>query len=213
MPPFYSLTNSLTYYLLTSRKGHGRWGLRAKPGGGWEEDLVVIQARHSYLKEVGRELGKEEDLVVIQVCGVGELVLRPTFGEASWSLASDPSDPSGPTSGIEVRGAARPGGVRGQLDASAAAIAAWSAPPRTPPDALSLRIEGSGAYRGFANPNDAPAPTLTLILTPSLALPLPLPLPLILTLTLTRRVPRPRLEGRSIPVARRQTACRSPPLP
>ena len=43
------------------------------------------------------------------MCGVGELVLRPTFGEASWSLASDPSDA---TPGIEVRGAARPGGVR-----------------------------------------------------------------------------------------------------
>ena len=55
--PFYLLTHSLPYYLLTSRKGHGRWGLRAKPGGGWEDDLVVIQARHSYLKEVGRELG------------------------------------------------------------------------------------------------------------------------------------------------------------
>ena len=34
------------------------------------------------------------------MCGVGELVLRPTFGEASWSLASDPSDP---TPGAEVR--------------------------------------------------------------------------------------------------------------
>ena len=28
---------------LTSRKGHGRWGLRAKPGGGWAADLVVLQ--------------------------------------------------------------------------------------------------------------------------------------------------------------------------
>ena len=28
---------------LTSRKGHGRWGLRAKAGGGWEDDIVVIQ--------------------------------------------------------------------------------------------------------------------------------------------------------------------------
>ena len=44
--------------------------------------------------------------------------------------------------------------VRGQLEASAAAIAAWNAPPRTPTDPLSLRIEGSGAHR-IAQPNSA----------------------------------------------------------
>ena len=34
-----------------------------------------------------------------QVCGVGELVLRPSFGEASWTLASDTR---GTSSGTEV---------------------------------------------------------------------------------------------------------------
>ena len=63
---------------LTSRKGHGRWGLRAKAGGGWEEEVIVMQ-----------------------LCGVGEIVLRPSFGETGWSLANDPSDP---TPGIEVLG-------------------------------------------------------------------------------------------------------------
>ena len=29
---------------LTSRKGHGRWGLRAKQGGGWEDGVILIQA-------------------------------------------------------------------------------------------------------------------------------------------------------------------------
>ena len=77
---------------------------------------------------------------------MGELVLRPTFSEVSWSLASDPSDP---TLGVEVHG---------HLDASAAAIAAWSAPPRPPTDDLSLRIEGSGTCCGLANPH----PNLTL---------------------------------------------------
>lgn len=97
---------------LISRKGHGRWGLRKAAAGGWEEGVVVVQ-----------------------VCGERELALRPTFGDAAWTLENADGDK---------------GAVRGKLDASAEAIAAWNAPLVTPPDPLSLRIEGSGAYRGVA---------------------------------------------------------------
>jgi hypothetical protein len=30
---------------LIARRGHGRWGLRASAGGGWEEGVVVVKVR------------------------------------------------------------------------------------------------------------------------------------------------------------------------
>ena len=79
---------------------------------------------------------------------MGELVLRPTFGEASWSLASDPSDP---TSGMEVRRAARPG-----PDPTLT-------PNPNPVPTLTLSLTLSLILTLTRTP--APTPTLTLTLT------------------------------------------------
>ena len=48
--------------------------------------------------------GWEEGVVVVQVCGERELALRPTFGDAAWTLENADGDK---------------GAVRGKLDASA----------------------------------------------------------------------------------------------
>jgi len=76
----------------------------------------------------------DDDVVVFSICGAVEIALRPTFGDDGWSLTSADGD------------AAR---AHGTLDAPPEALRAWQAlPVVAPTDALSLRIEGSGAYRG-----------------------------------------------------------------
>lgn len=106
---------------LISRKGHGRWGLRKRSGGGWDDDVVVFT-----------------------ICGAQEVALRPTFGESQWTLTSADGNASR---------------ASGTLDAPPEALRAWQVPlvapasvllPLTPAGGLSLRIEGTGGYRGAA---------------------------------------------------------------